>query len=86
LFSNINWVKEDMSKFSLQDRFKEVRQSQVQPSPVVHLTYIKEYVLPNIPFVVDTCRLEKLEHRIHTHQWVAYDPDRQEIWHKMSEL
>jgi len=86
LFSNINWVKEDMSKFSQQDKFKEVRQSQVQPSPVVHLAYVKEHVLPNIPFVVDTCRLEELEHRIHTYQWVAYDPDREEIWHKMSIL
>jgi hypothetical protein len=86
LFSNINWAVEDMSKFSQQERFKEVRQSQVQPSPVVHLAYVKEHVLPNIPFVVDTCRLEELEHRIHTYQWVAYDPDREEIWHKMSIL
>jgi len=85
-FDNINWVKEDMSKFSWQERFKDVRQSHVQPSPVVHLAYVKEHVLPNIPFVVDAYRLEELEYRIHAHQWMAYDPDREEIWHKMSTL
>jgi hypothetical protein len=85
-FDNINWVNSNMSEFSQQERFKQVRQSHVQPSPVVHLAYVKEHLLPHIPFVVDACRLEKLAHRIHTHQWTAYDPDREEIWHNMCVL
>ena len=83
LFNNINWAVEDMSRFSFQKRFKDIRQSHVQPSPAVHLAYIKEHVLPRIPFVVDTSRLEELEQRIHAHQWIAYDPDRDSIWQDM---
>lgn len=81
-----NWITQDMSTYSREPQFHNSRQQHVQPSPIVHLAYLKEHVLPRIPFVVDACRLEILEHRINQHPWIAYDPDRQEIWLKMSAI
>ena len=85
-FENSNLIKQDMHDFGLQQRFELTRQKEVQPSPVVHLAYVKEYLLPKIPFAVEPDRLSELESRIHSHRWIAYDPDREEIWQKMSNL
>jgi hypothetical protein len=84
--NNNNWVEENMYDFATQERFVNIRQTQVQPSPVVHLAYVKEYLLPNLPFTVDPARLAELEHRINNHKWVAYDPDRAELWQKMAAI
>ena len=81
-----NWVEKNMRDFSFEPRFSMLRQSQVQPSPIVHMAYVKEYLLPNLPFTVDSVRLAELEHRIANHEWVAYDPDRAEIWNKMAAI
>jgi hypothetical protein len=84
--NNNNWVEENMFDFSFQPRFSNIRQTEVQPSPVVHLYYVKEYLLPALPFTVDHSRFIELERRINNHKWVAYDPDRVEIWQKMSDI
>ena len=84
--SNNNWVEKNMSDFATQKRFVNVRQNEVQPSPIVHLAYVKEYLLPNLPFTVDHSRLMELERRINQHKWVAYDPDRAEKWQIMSTI
>jgi hypothetical protein len=84
--NNNNWVEKNMFDFSFEPRFSEVRQTEVQPSPVVHLAYVKEYLLPNLPVTVDHFRLMELERRINEHKWVAYDPDRAELWQKMSDI
>jgi hypothetical protein len=84
--NNNNWVEKNMLDFSRESRFLKVRQQEVQPSPVVHMAYVKEYLLPNLPLVVDSDRLDELERRILDYKWVAYDPDRAEIWNKMSTI
>jgi hypothetical protein len=84
--NNNNWVEENMHDFSFKPGFSNIRQTEVQPSPIVHLSYVKEYLLPNLPFAVDHSRLMELERRITNHKWVAYDPDRAEIWQKMSDI
>jgi hypothetical protein len=81
-----NWVKQNMHEFSNQQQFINVRQTEVQPSPIVHLAYIQQYLLPNLPFTIDTDRLAELARRINEHNWVAYDPNRIEIWQKMSDI
>ena len=81
-----NWVEQSMCDFSTQRRFVDLRQKEVQPSPIVHLAYIQEHLLPNLPFIVDPARMKELERRINQHNWVAFDPDRAEIWQKMSQI
>jgi hypothetical protein len=82
---NNNWVERAMLDFADQEQFINTRQAEVQPSPIVHMAYIQEYLLPNLPFQVDPIRLTELEREINEHSWVAYDPDRVEIWQKMSD-
>jgi hypothetical protein len=84
--NNNNWVEKNMFDFSFEPRFSKVRQTEVQPSPVVHMAYVKEYLLPNLPVTVNHFRLMELERRITEHTWVAYDPDRAELWQKMSDI
>jgi hypothetical protein len=70
--------EEDM--FSRQLCFSNSRQKEVQPSPIVHLCWLTECVLPQISVAVDPLRHQRLTHLIDKTQWRAYDPDRIEIW------
>jgi hypothetical protein len=77
----------DQEKFSRDVIFSEVRLSEVQPSPVVHFRYLTENIIPQLDNItIDNNRLLVLQSRIFSHNWQAYDPDRDEIWKKMSTL
>jgi hypothetical protein len=77
---------EQMSLYSKESRFKQVRQQEVQPSPIVHLNWVEEKILPFLPWQPCSIRLNKLKTRIIQHTWKPYDPDRTEIWKEMSDL
>ena len=66
--------------------FKEFRGNEVQPAPLLHLCYVKEVLLPGMDITVSPERMDRLETLIKQHSWQAYDPDRAEIWQKISEL
>jgi len=66
--------------FSRQPRFLQSRQQEVQPSPTVHMSWLTECILPQIPIDVDPSRQQHLTQLIANTQWRAYDPDRAEIW------
>lgn len=70
----------DQDQFSKHTRFAATRQTQVQPSPVVHFYWLIEQVLPQIGIVIDQTLQQQLEQLINQTQWVAYCPDREEIW------
>jgi hypothetical protein len=70
----------DQDQFSNHIRFAATRQSEVQPSPVVHFYWLIEQVLPQIGIVIDQTLQQQLEQLINQTQWVAYCPDREEIW------
>jgi hypothetical protein len=76
----------DQMMFAKEPRFAETRQDQIQPSPVVHLAYINDVILPQLPSIkVDIFTYTEIANRICQHKWVAYDPDRAEIWSKMTQ-
>ena len=66
--------------YSRQTRFITTRQSQIQPSPVVHFYWIVEKILPKLTAQVDQSRLVMLEVLINKTNWVPYDPNRESIW------
>jgi hypothetical protein len=70
----------DQEKFSQQPRFASTRQTEVQPSPVVHFYWLIEHVLPQIGITVDPTLQLQLEQLINQTQWVAYCPDRENTW------
>jgi len=77
----------DQVIFSKQARFELVRQHEIQPSPLVHFAFIIEQILPQLTNIkIDYVRINKLQDRINEQKWVAYDPDRAEIWQKISAL
>ena len=71
---------EDQDKFSRQEQFINIRQDQVQPSPLVHLKFLIEVLLPAINLVPNNNKLMMLENIISTTLWNPYDPDRLYIW------
>ena len=75
---------EQMIQYSNHDRFAQIRQKEVQPSPPVHMCWVEEKILPKMPYYPDQNRLEKLKKRINQHKWVAFDPNREDIWNNMS--
>jgi hypothetical protein len=68
----------DYDHYSRSERFKEIRQNEVQPSPIVHYHYVVENLLPGIQLISD--RQEQLKTLIYQQKWIAYDPDRDQIW------
>ena len=68
-------------QFSRQTRFSNVRQQQVQPSPLVHFCFVKEVLLPQLKQKPDAT--DRLEQLISNQSWVAYDPDRESIWQQL---
>lgn len=71
---------ENMSAYSNLSRFSDIRQQEVQPSPWVHMCYVEEKILPSLPIQPNISRLSELKSRIKQHNWVAYDPNREQIW------
>jgi hypothetical protein len=71
---------QDQDQFSKHIKFSTTRQSEVQPSPVVHFCWLIKHVLPQIGIVIDIKLQLQLEQLINQTQWVAYCPDRAETW------
>lgn len=78
---------DDQSLFAGEPRFAGFLQEHVQPTPPVHAAYIADVILPQLPgLAVDMPRYFELTHKIVQHKWCAYDPDRAEIWAKMTQV
>jgi hypothetical protein len=70
--------------FSQHDRFRSTRQTQVQPSPIVHFYWLIEQIIPQIAITVDQNLQKELELLINQTQWIPYDPDRESIWSEIN--
>jgi hypothetical protein len=70
---------EEQEKFAKQSRFAKVRQQEVQPSPIVHLNFLIEIILPQLNIVPDQKILNYITDAVQDRTWIAYDPDREEI-------
>ena len=74
---------EEQDSFSRQKRFKNIRQDQVQPSPLIHLRFLVEVLLPSVNLFPDKSTLTLLDHIVSTTIWEPYHPDRQYIWNNI---
>ena len=71
----------DEDIFSHNVRFSTVRQTQIQPSPPIHLVFLIEQVLPNLGSIkIDQTRLLKLTDKICNNNWIPYDPLHKDVW------
>ena len=70
----------DQENFSRLSKFFSTRQSEVQPSPIVHFYWLIEQVLPKVNIDVDQTLKHRLELLINQTQWIPYCPDRSETW------
>jgi hypothetical protein len=75
-----------MRLYAESPRFKTVRQDQIQPSPIVHMCWVEDKILPKMPYQPKKDRLTELKNRINHHNWQPYDPDREEIWTNLSAI
>jgi hypothetical protein len=71
---------QNQENFSRLPQFFSTRNSEVQPSPIVHFHWLIEQVLPKVSIEVDQTLKHKLELLINQTQWIPYCPDRQETW------
>lgn len=62
------------------------RGNEVQPSPIIHFHFLVKKILPAIAVEVDEQRSKILQSRIESTQWMAYDPDREEIWNAIKSI
>jgi hypothetical protein len=70
--------------FSQNKRFSLTRQTEVQPSPIVHFYWLTECILPQLDIQIDQKLQNNLELLISQTKWTPYDPDREEIWTKIN--
>jgi hypothetical protein len=71
---------QDQEQFSRQPRFAATRQTEVQPSPMVHFYWLVEQVLPRIGITVDPELQLQLEQLINQTQWISYCNNRAATW------
>jgi hypothetical protein len=71
-------------RFGNESRFAQLTGTEIQPTPIVHFYFVTDVILPaiNIPYNADQAAV--LKKRISDQSWIAYDPDRTEIWKKIS--
>ena len=85
-----NWVWHNfwqgMDEYSCQAQYKEVRQKEVQPSPVVQLSWIIECLLDKLPFTPDKQRVGKLKDLVDNTTWVPFYWDRHAQWEDLLSL
>ena len=74
---------EEQELFSKKHQF---RNTQIQPSPASHFLFVTEILLPAMNILVPAIKLNTLKEKIFNHNWIPYDPDREEIWRKMSNV
>lgn len=74
---------EQQEKFSRDSRFVNTRSNEVQPSPIVHLDFVLEELLPQTNLVPNQKVLEYLKHAVGSTKWKAYDKDRAENFNNM---
>ena len=77
---------DQMARYSNSERFKKVRLNEIQPSPIVHMTWVEEKILPKMPQQPDQKKLIELKTRIKHHNWEPFHPFREEIWTQMSAI
>lgn len=79
----IHTTTQDQDRFSRSERFKLIRQAEVQPPPAVHFYWLIEQIVPQLNVTVNPELQSKLESLLLQTTWTAYDPDRQEIWQNL---
>jgi len=83
---NCNFVftsTSEQDRFSNDIRFNQVRQDQIQPSPIVHFYFLTEIILPKLGLIPDPSRTELLRNLIYSTKWRPYHPDRNHIWDQL---
>lgn len=55
---------EQQNVYSKHQRFCAVRGNEIQPSPVVHLKFLEEIILPELKIGIDNTRLERLQNSL----------------------
>jgi hypothetical protein len=70
--------------FSNEIKFTQLRGNEIQPTPIVHFYFVTDVILPAMNILYNADRASILKNRIADQPWVAYDPDRIEIWQKLS--
>jgi hypothetical protein len=70
-------------KFSQDTRFANTRGDEVQPSPIVHLDFIIEELIPQTNLVPKKTIFEYVNRTIRSTTWKAYDEDRVEQFNNM---
>ena len=70
--------------FSQHNRFRSTRQTQVQPSPIVHFYWLVEQIIPQTDIIVDQNLQKELELLINQTPWIPYDPDRESLWSEIN--
>jgi hypothetical protein len=70
---------DSQEKFSQLDRFTHTRLNEIQPSPIVHLHYTLEVVLPGLEIIPNKDRVDVITSRIYQTDWIPYHPDRESM-------
>jgi hypothetical protein len=72
-----------MSEYSTQPKYNNIRQTEVQPSPAVHLNWLVECLLHKLPFKLDNTRLINLKTLVDKEKWVPFYWDRKAQWENL---
>jgi len=79
-WTQINQGMEEWSK-----QFGDIRGSEVQPRPLIHLKYIIEHLLPKLDLALDPQISNAVYSLVDKVEFIPYDIDRSQIWNNLKD-
>lgn len=74
-----------LQRYAISTQFDELRQPEVQPSPIIHLEWVKNFVLPKLNLDIDSVWLDTITERIYNQAWIPHNPNQTQIWNSINE-
>lgn len=89
LCQNFNWAWFmpwfGLQRYAISDQFAKLQHSEIQPHPIVHLEWVKNFVLPKLNLEIDSVWLDTISQRIYNQAWIPHNPNQTHIWNSIHE-
>lgn len=70
-------------RYALASEFDQIRQTNSQPVPYIHLKWLVNMVLPKTTLSIDPKRIDRLTNILYTTTWPAHDPNNAQQWNQI---
>jgi len=82
---NLPWVQFDQGMEEWSRQFSNIRGTEIQPKPLIHVKYIVENLLPKLGIVLDSKISNAVYSLVNSIEFTPYNCDRDQIWNNLKD-